>query len=289
MSAVIETTETTETTENQTTELTLSRAALAVAMLSTTTDDGRPALHRAWAKGAALQSADGFMAATVETPQELPEHFAISRADALAAVKKTRTKRRGVTAMPEDDGTVTLAFENKPGELLRVNGTFTDSTPDIANVLNDNVPKAVVNVDAKRLKAVAAFLETALDDGEKQSTAPMVEMRIFRNTQAIEFRGLTPDEHKVRAVLMPMVKAYHAQDEQWMFDPVEGESPATVGETDLRRVLADEPKVVADHIAYAEHEDRMAILENVLAALGHEEEIDTVMAVLGYKKEETHE
>lgn len=264
--------------------LRLSRAALAVAMMSAT-EDSRPVLAHIWAKGNRLQSADGFMAASVEVPDELPEGFAIPRADALAAVKKTRAKFRDITALPHEDGTATLGFSNKPGEFLRVKGSLGEATaPNVDDILHKDVPRAVACIDVKRLKQVATFLETALDDGDKNSAAPMAEIRMYGHSSAIEFRGLTPDEHGVRAMVMPMVRAYRDSDEDWLLDPVEGISPAGVSVSNLRKMLSG--PVADERLHSAPVTEQATMVTNLLAGLGYDKiEIDAALAVLGMNEE----
>lgn len=259
-------------------EVVLTRAALAAVQLAAN-DESRPILNTVWMRGDRAEACDGFMGASVQLPEPSGADIAIPRDEALKAFRKTTRKARGANVTVGEDHALTIVTEAKGSETLHTRAVEGHTAPAVGELLRTDAPKAVVSVAAKRMKQVFAFLESALDSGEKNAE-PVVEMRVYGHASGIEFRGYTPDEQEVRAILMPMVIDVPLDKTGWVFDPVEGVHPREVGNLDLRRVLADEPKGVADHIALADSEDRDAILANVLAALGHEDQIEAVNALL---------
>jgi hypothetical protein len=255
-------------TETTTTTRKINRAVLALSHLAAS-DESRPVLANVYIKDQLASAADGFIAGWVTLPETDPaervtgEAFVPAKA-ALKALRKASAKEPGVTM--ESNGTRHLLIADRNEEepiAARVDPQMEDATfPDVQRITPTSVPQATTTLSVDILKQLVAYFEQGMgDNGGKP-----VEVRVHGPHAATEWRAVSADGSHMTALAMPMVIGHDGDG--WLFDPVDGVARDNLGAGRLRETLAHDRARVIDELALSDHDDRMAILDNVLSALG---------------------
>jgi hypothetical protein len=254
-------------TDTTTTTRKISRAVLALSHLAAS-DESRPVLANVYIKDQLASAADGFIAGWVTLPEVDPaervtgEAFVPAKA-ALKALRKASAKEPGVTLESTATRHLLTADRNEEEPIAaRVDPQMTDAAfPDVQRITPTSVPQATTTLSVDILKQLVAYFEQGMGD----NGAKPVEVRVHGPHAATEWRAVSANGSHMTALAMPMVSG-----EGWLFDPVPGLARHELGapSLQLRDTLANDRERVIDDLALSDHDDRMAILDNVMSALG---------------------
>ena len=258
----------TETPRTETRKI--NRAVLALNHLAAS-DESRPVLAHIQIKDQLASAADGFVCGWVTLPDvdvidQEPGEVLVPAKAALKALRKASAKEPGVTLESTDTRHLLTADRNEEEPIsAKIDPQMADATyPDLQQIRPKAVPEATTTLSVDVLKQLVAYFEQGMgDNGGKP-----VELRVHCPHTATEWRAVSTDGSHMTALAMPMV--IENSGGGWIFDPVPGLARHELGAPplQLRDTLANDRERVIDELALSDHDDRMAILDNVLSALG---------------------